>query len=430
MDFFAKHYEKLILAFCLVLLLGGIAGVVFSTASTTKLLTENHASARRNVEGGNMVEAMKTDTYSVERYFNDPRKVLAIMGNPGEQTSKGSMLEPNKMIICANSECKHLLLLKMDVCPFCNEKEPELSKATGAEEDTDGDGIPDLLEQKYECLNYRDPTDALKDQDNDGFLNIEEVKFGTNPDDGADFPPLARLLRVNLVVHRELGIEFSEIEKNRSEEVGKWDVIFRGKDPKTGRQRRVMAQVGGEIFGRFSVKSVGFDGEGDAARPYAVIVPKDAPEEEYRLETGKKVLDIKPTVALIYLRTRDKTEVQRYRNRMRIVRKLGMEFQLSKNGGDADVVEYYKVVEASAEGKKCKVARLDAKGGKELETIDIPVFDLKNEKDFLFEDKSRDGFSDNMIDPGMDPEGLGRPSRGGSSPRGGRPPRPGMNQLR
>lgn len=47
--------------------------------------------------------------------------------------------------------------------------------------DTDGDGIFDGLENKYDFLDPNDPDDAKRDQDNDGLSNGAEFKHGTNP---------------------------------------------------------------------------------------------------------------------------------------------------------------------------------------------------------------------------------------------------------
>jgi hypothetical protein len=46
--------------------------------------------------------------------------------------------------------------------------------------DTDNDGIPDWWEQRY-GFDPLDPSDAEKDEDGDGYSNIEEYKKGTNP---------------------------------------------------------------------------------------------------------------------------------------------------------------------------------------------------------------------------------------------------------
>ena len=425
-----------------MLLLVGIAFVALSATKTSNELGENLQKAKKNVEGGRLVDSMDTANYNLERYFNDPRKNCAILGTSTEQSGKGSMLEAGKLIICVNPECKRMLLLSSDVCPFCNTKQPELSKGTGKDEDTDGDGIPDLVEQKFAFLNYRDPRDAAMDQDGDGFLNIEEIKAGTNPDDSSDFPPLALLLRVQNIFNLPLGITLVDVDKNRSDDINKWDIAFKGVDPRTRRPRRFTVRVGETVINKFKVTSVGFEGEGDAAIPFAVVVTEGSEPEEYTLKLNENVKQKKSTVAFINLRSRRKSDVIRFGRQMRVVCQDGQEFVLrkqrgggrqgdmepgaarggergggDKRGGGDNVIEYYRLIKVDAGGKTCQVAKLSGKGGEAGQTFDIPAFDDKNDKDFIPEENNRGDMMEGDM-PGPGPEGeTPRPSRR-------RPPRP------
>jgi hypothetical protein len=51
---------------------------------------------------------------------------------------------------------------------------------TNDKNDTDNDGMPDLWEQRY-GFNPYDPSDASLDADQDGVINLEEYKEGTDP---------------------------------------------------------------------------------------------------------------------------------------------------------------------------------------------------------------------------------------------------------
>ena len=425
MDFFAKHYEKLILAFCLVLLLVGIAFVALSASKTSTELAANFQTAKRNVEGGNLVEAMNVTSYNLDRYFNDPRKILSVLGLGAEDTGKGSMFEAQKMILCVNEECKRFILLSADECPFCKTKQPALAKNVGKDEDTDGDGIPDLVEQKYDFLNYLNPNDARLDQDNDGFLNNEEITAGTNPEDAGDFPPLALLLRVDRVFKPRLGITLLELEKNRSDDMNKWELVFRGNDPKTRRPKRFTVQVGETLLGRYKVTSAGFEGEGDAAIPYAVVVPSGVGGEEYTMRLNDdKVENKKFSIMFVYLRSRAKSEVLRFKNRMRVMGVEGQDFQLRKqragdaqNSAQSDVIEHYRVMNVDVAARTCQIAMLDGKGGKAVKTFEIPAFDEKNDKDFLFEENNSGETMEQDGPPSQEREGGGRPPRGRPRPR-------------
>ena len=54
--------------------------------------------------------------------------------------------------------------------------------------DTDGDGLPDVFEGKYNFLDSLDPTDAGKDWDGDDFSNLEEFLADTDPLDKNSHP--------------------------------------------------------------------------------------------------------------------------------------------------------------------------------------------------------------------------------------------------
>lgn len=58
------------------------------------------------------------------------------------------------------------------------------------DDDQDGDRIPDQVENLYDALDPRDPSDANEDYDGDGVSNFEEVSGGYNPDTKTEFPLL------------------------------------------------------------------------------------------------------------------------------------------------------------------------------------------------------------------------------------------------
>ena len=417
MEFLTKHYEKLILAFCLICLFCGIILVGLSDKSTTGTLHQEQSVANRDVSGGDMIEKKGAGEYGIGKFLNDPRKILNILGDDGAPTPKGSLIEPNKLILCVNENCNHLISLFSDKCPFCGTEQPEMGKETAAGDDTDADGIPDKVEIASKFLNYRDPSDARLDYDNDGFLNIEEFELGTKMDDPDDFPNLANLLRTVKVFKTELPLSLVDIDRNNSDDVKKWDVIVMAFDPKQRKMRRMTRQVGDEV-GSFTIHQAGFEGEGSMSLPYIVISDKSAPTDMYNVKKGRKTFNKNLMVRMLYLSTRDRSYAQMLFRRSLIMRRVGDEFPLVKNKTNARVTEYYKILDANEAENTVKIALLKEQKGAVDKEYTLRIFNMEN--DFI-ENRRGGGMMDDMMEPGMvEPGpgvGPGGPGRGRNNRR-------------
>lgn len=99
-------------------------------------------------------------------------------------------------------ECGAKIPLDSKTCPYCG--------ALQLETDTDGDGMPDVWENKY-GLNPKDPTDANLDKDNDGFTNLQEFLAGTDPTDpnsNPRFQDIKERLRVKKIYKKPVRLLF------------------------------------------------------------------------------------------------------------------------------------------------------------------------------------------------------------------------------
>lgn len=98
---------------------------------------------------------------------------------------------PEKRIRCF--ECMKPIPFDVQKCPFCSAA--IVAPPPPPSSDEDQDGINDDWERKY-GLNPRDKADALLDPDQDGFINMEEFRGDTNPNDSESHPDFACKVKV------------------------------------------------------------------------------------------------------------------------------------------------------------------------------------------------------------------------------------------
>jgi len=107
-------------------------------------------------------------------------------------------------------------------CPFCKATQPPLEDLDPRRDD-DGDGIPNLWERKYK-LDERDPSDADKDRDGDGFSNKEEFfalpmvdlddlksEPGSDMSDATSYPPVEGFIKVHRIKSNPFRLRFKAV---------------------------------------------------------------------------------------------------------------------------------------------------------------------------------------------------------------------------
>jgi len=148
-------------------------------------------------------------------------------------------LVPESRFSCA--ECGHPVPSDAERCPFCDTlvtpPEPETI-------DHDGDGMPTRWEVAH-GLDPNDATDAGQDWDKDGFTNLEEYQFDTNPQDASSHPPLLDWLIVDRIEGQRFGLQFRSRVRTRD---GDYRFGINYQLP-NGDTKTDFVKIGGEVSG-------------------------------------------------------------------------------------------------------------------------------------------------------------------------------------
>lgn len=228
MEKLKQHYEKIILA---ALLLGFVLSLVY--------LLQMVESARK-VTADDLKFTAPASRYEVQNFAEDRYQIDTVLGKRAvwknrEDTSKQGFVSelaiPVKALRCENTECRKILpwsMAKGRKCPFCQGEigdpgDPPDYETQVAKLDTDGDGMPDRYETKM-GLNPLDPSDADKDQDNDGFSNLYEFLVKTDPTDSRSFPGLEKCLYLYRLTKKVMPLMLNGVTQVDPKNKKTWDI--------------------------------------------------------------------------------------------------------------------------------------------------------------------------------------------------------------
>ena len=246
-NFFAAHYDWIVLAVGLVALAG--AGAFYAMA----IGDDPDEAASRAVSE---VERAKPADTGVERTDMTPFAVaMRITRSPFKLAEvpekQESFLASEKRVKC---KCGEILLGDIKAMPKC----PTCGTAQEAEKvvvlDADGDGLPDEWEKKF-GLSASDSGDASLDADNDGFTNLEEFLAKTNPTDPKDHPDYLDSLKIQLPL-KETYMPFIFLEARPVGKSWRCEFFNPNETDDYGRMGRPLtAMVGEEIVAKTVAKT-------------------------------------------------------------------------------------------------------------------------------------------------------------------------------
>ncbi len=189
---FREKYDRLVLGLGAVVLLGSLAFIVLGIIG-------------RDEAAGDPVSSGRT---VAEADLTPVRDALAKMNEPVLLTATNSVLVSEPRISCIKAECRKLIRIAEDTCPFCGTKQPKITD----DFDTDGDTMWD----KYELSNGLDRIvkDGEFDLDGDGFTNLEEFTAKTAANDPSSHPSMFGKLRMSGVHKRPLNYRLRGLSKS------------------------------------------------------------------------------------------------------------------------------------------------------------------------------------------------------------------------
>ena len=270
MDYLKKHYEKIVIALLLAFLTYSVISQIVFTATV-------------KVEKAEWKPGKDVVTYNaIDQSYDYSYK-------PAEDSKP---FGDNRYLHCNNTECFHIMHDENSQCPWC--RTPIFISKTGVDDpvtrDDDKDGIPNTIELQYD-LDPKDPSDAKKDKDEDGFDNLTEYLNKTSLSNPKDFPALARLLRLRKVYNLYLDFVIDSVTVYDPNDKKKWEIQIKEKVEKVIRGRVVTTRktsfkvVGDELAGGITIVDVNDDlDEG------STVTLKQGEEEFVVKANSKKIL--------------------------------------------------------------------------------------------------------------------------------------------
>lgn len=246
-----QNYDKIIVFVVFLVLLASVAS-----------LGHRVVREKQEIERSGKVQAVVTNAEVEPVDLDRVDAALDLLSEPFRiENQINRMMVAEIRVACVN--CGKPIPIRAEKCPFCGT--PQKEKPDDSRDlDSDGDLMPDWWENKY-GLNPRDPEDAHKDMDGDGFTNVEEYLAGTDPADFQSYPPPISKLRLIEVRQRPVYYRFMSVSK-----IGE-KLVFTIKDIRTNQD---FYRKTGETVGEYTI--VDFEERFATVNTSAGAVKRDA----------------------------------------------------------------------------------------------------------------------------------------------------------
>ncbi|MFA6814885.1 MAG: hypothetical protein WCS73_01140 [Lentisphaeria bacterium] len=359
----------------------------------TQTIKEKKAESQTKISGGEVLPTLDLSGFNGVGSIKDKRNLIDVISHGF--SSRSGLFTPAPYVLCKSEKCNHLVNIKDDICPFCKTEFDPIAKETTMDDDTDNDGIPDLIEQKYrDFLNFLNPDDGFMDKDEDGFLNNEEYVAGTLMNDAESFPDLALLLRKIRIFKRRIPFVFSNLRTVESDNKKDWKIML------TAGNQTLTKQLEDSVDG-FKLLDIN---EGQN-----ILTIQSSDKELYQMPLRKPVLETKFSAYFVFLASRNRNDIRILLRRFAQLKRNGEVLELNKKINGNLVTQYYKLNIETPE--IVKIGKLDASKEKIVVEYTIPKLNIKKDFELSQSNRSDNGIEENgRRPPGEDRRGTSRRS--------------------
>ena len=225
MNFFQKHYEKLLLgALLLVFLI--LLGYILKITQDAQNISRADLKIEEPKPDYEPID-FTGDRFRIEKVFALNIVWTAYVPPGANPAHRTDLVRPLLAARCPHEQCTRFIpVYRFAVggsCPVCGGTLTAPARGfdteainTPRQSDTDGDGIPDLVERQFAFLNPGNAADAKQDRDGDGFSNLYEYMKKTDMDDAKDHPPLTDLIYIESARPPQFGAQLQAVNRDRN----------------------------------------------------------------------------------------------------------------------------------------------------------------------------------------------------------------------